>query len=44
MGRDDRAGLVRYADSSTNLRVSLLTAKPPLFTRMCCRNMVGTLA
>jgi hypothetical protein len=25
LGRDDRAGLVRYADSSANLRVLLLT-------------------
>jgi hypothetical protein len=40
----DRAGLVRYADSFANLRVFLLTAKPPLLTRVCCRNTVGTLA
>jgi hypothetical protein len=26
LGRDDRAGLVRYANSSTNLKVLLLTS------------------
>jgi hypothetical protein len=42
MGEDDGAGLVRYANASVNLRVFLLTAKPPLLTRVCCRNTVGT--
>jgi hypothetical protein len=32
MGRDDRAGLVRYADS---LRVSRLRAEPPPLTHVC---------